>query len=197
MEDTTSLTDELTVSMQAVAGIVDTGHARGIINVDCWDRNGNLLWHETIENLVPTLGKNWILNSAYTGSAYTAAEYMGLISSVSFSALAVGDTAAQINGSNGWKEVLNTGTNTPPYGTVRPTLAYSAAASGAIATSAAASFVFTNSGTVQGAFIVGGSGASATVGNTSGTLTNEGTFTTPQPVVSTNTITCTHTLTLT
>lgn len=194
MDDRTKTDDAFGASMQAVAGIMDTGQARGIINVDCWDADGNLLWHETIENLVPTLGKNWILNSAYAGSSYTAAEFMGLISSVGFSALSAADTAAS---HAGWNEVANTGTNTPPYGTVRPTLAYAAASAGAIATSAAASFVFTNSGTVQGAAIWGGSGASATVGNTSGTLTNEGTFATPQPVVSTNTITCTHTITLT
>ena len=119
---------------------------------------------------------------------------VALISSVGFTALAAGDT---MSSHAGWNEAQNTGTNTPSYGTVRPTLTYGAASGGVISTSSTNSFVATSAGTVQGAFVVGGSGASATVANTGGVLMNEGTLGTPQPVISGNTVTIGHTLTLT
>jgi len=192
--DSAQASDNINAMMNAGAIVSDDLPIKGILNFECHDADGNLLWQEIVENLVTTVGKNQILNSAYSSSAYTSAEYMGLISSVGFTALAAGDT---MSSHAGWNEAQNTGTNTPSYGTVRPTLTYGAASGGVISTSSTNSFVATSAGTVQGAFVVGGSGASATVANTGGVLMNEGTLGTPQPVISGNTVTIGHTLTLT
>ena len=53
------------------------------------------------------------------------------------------------------------------------------------------------SGTIEGAFIVTGTSASATVGTTTGVLFSAGAMITPQPVVNGNTVTMTYTLNLT
>jgi hypothetical protein len=77
------------------------------------------------------------------------------------------------------------------------TCAWSAASAGTKALSAGLTFTFTGAGTVQGAFIVTGSGAVTTLMSTAGTLYAEGVLGTPQPVVSTNTLTLSYSTTLT
>ena len=81
----------------------------------------------------------------------------------------------------GWLE--GGGANAPTYTGNRKTAAWSAAASGAKALSAALSFAITSTGTVKGAFLCYGSGASATKDNTSGTLWSAGTFSTGDKAV--------------
>jgi hypothetical protein len=165
----------------------------------CRDKDGNELWREEFDNLLTQTGKAFLLDQALAGSAYTAADYMGLISSTSFTAVSGADTPTS---HSGWLEAG--GANAPTYSGNRATCAWSAATtSGASAysatkaLSAALSFTFTGSGTVQGAFIVAGSGANATIGNTGGILYSAGTFGTPQPVVSTNVLTVSYQTTIT
>lgn len=165
----------------------------------CRDSRGKVLWIEEFDNLLTQIGKALLLDEGLAGSSYTAVEYMGLISSTSFSAVSGGDTMAS---HSGWLEAGNA--HAPTYSGTRATTVWSAATlSGASAYSATKSlsaglvFTMTGSGTVQGAFIVGGSGASSTIDNTSGTLYSAGTFGTPQPVVSTNTVTVSYSTTIT
>lgn len=192
--DTAGSGDAVSASM-ATGADVSGGEMvlHGHFDMRCLNNAGEVLWEEGFDNLVTTAGKNFLLDQALAGSAYTAAEYLSLISSAGFSTIVAADT---MGSHAGWFEVDNT-THLPYYGTTRPTAAWSAAAGGAKALSAAASFVFTNSGTVQGGFLVGGSGASASVGNTGGVLISAGTLTTPQPVINGNTIQMSYTLTLT
>lgn len=135
-------------------------------------RDGQVIWEDTFANVVTTVGKNLALDTYLAGSSYSVTgPYMGLISSTSYSAVAAGDT---MSSHAGWLEAGSA--NAPTYSGNRKTAAWSAAASGSKALSSALSFAITGTGTVKGAFLVFGSGASASVGNTSGTLYSAGLF---------------------
>ncbi|OJW26188.1 MAG: hypothetical protein BGO49_00315 [Planctomycetales bacterium 71-10] len=142
--------------------------AHGRYALECRDKDGNVKWRDEIRNLVTTQGKNDQLDKHLAGASYTAAWYMGLVSSVSYSAAAVGDTAAQINGSNGWKEAGLA--NAPAYTGNRPAMAFASASGGVKATSAPCSFSFTASGTIKGAFVA----SAATRDGTTGVLYSVG-----------------------
>lgn len=146
---------------------------KGKFTVECIGSDGAVKWRDEIENTVVTVGKNLMLDTALAGSAYTVTgPFMGLISSVSFSAISAADTMAS---HAGWTEAGVT--NAPTYTTPRKTCAWSAASAGAKALSAALSFAITGTGTLKGGFIVYGSGAVSTIDNTSGTLFSAGLFT--------------------
>lgn len=191
-KDTLSLLEGL----GAVAGM---GHVaeeelelRGHFSMVCRDEDGLELWREEFDNLVVTVGKNIMLSTLMTGSGYTVTgPFMGLISSTSFTGVAAGDT---MSSHSGWLE--SGGANTPTMSSTRQTCVWAAASGGSIALSAGLSFVFTGAGTVQGAFIVLGSGAVNTVGSTAGTLFSAGAFGTPQPVISGNTLTVSYSLSM-
>ena len=160
-------------------GIGEHAEAHGRYVIECIGPDGKLKWRETIENIVQTVGKNLALDTFLAGSAYTVTgPYMGLISSTSYTAVAAGDTMAS---HAGWLEAG--GANAPTYTGNRKTAVWSAAASGSKALSAALSFAITSTGTVKGAFLCFGSGASATKDNTSGTLWSAGTFSTGDKAV--------------
>jgi len=145
-------------------------------------------WEGSFSNLVTTVGKNAGLDNNLSGSGYTAAWYLGLISSTSYTAVAVGDTMAS---HSGWLEAG--AANAPTYSGSRKTTAWSAASAGSKALSAGLVFTFTGSGTVKGCFM----NTVATVDGTTGTLYSAGLFTGgDQPVVSTNTLTVTYTASL-
>ena len=166
-------------------------HGRYIIK--CFDKDGNLKWSDTAENVVTTVGKNLALDTYLAGSAYTVTgPYMGLISSTSYSGVAAGDT---MSSHAGWLEAGNA--NAPTYTSPRKTCVWSSAGSGSKALSAALSFAITSTGTVKGCFIVFGTGALTTIDNTAGTLYSAGLFTGgDKAVVNTDTLNVTYTASL-
>ena len=104
----------------------EKAEAHGRYDVECRGSDGRIKWHETIDNIVCTVGKNLMLDTALAGAAYTTTgPYMGLISSVSFTAVAASDT---MTAHSGWLE--SGGTNAPTYSGNRKTAVFSAAASG-------------------------------------------------------------------
>jgi hypothetical protein len=161
------------------SGIGESADAHGRYEIECIGVDGKFKWREIIENVVQTVGKNLALDTFLAGSAYTVTgPYMSLISSTSYSAVSAGDT---MSSHAGWLEAG--GTNAPTYSGNRKTAVWSAATAGAKALSAALSFAITSSGTVKGAFIVYGSGASNTKDNSGGTLWSAGTFSTGDKAV--------------
>jgi len=161
------------------SGVSEQAEAHGVFTAECIGADGKLKWRDTIENVVATVGKNLALDTFLAGAAYTVTgPYMGLISSTSYSAVSAGDTMAS---HAGWLEAG--GTNAPTYTGNRKTAVWSAATAGGKALSAALSFAITGTGTAKGAFLVFGSGASATKDNTSGILWSAGTFSTGDKAV--------------
>lgn len=155
-------------------------------------------WAADAPNVVTDVGANFLLDSALAGSSYTVVgPYMGLIGAVSYTGIpVVGDTmSSHASTSHVWTE--GGATNAPTYSGSRKTVSWNAAASRAKAPSSAPVFTFTGSGTAKGVFLVSGSGASATIDNTSGTLVSAGLFSGgDQAVVSTNTLTVTYSISL-
>jgi hypothetical protein len=150
----------------------DRLRAHGRFEVHCHGADGRLKWHDVIDNVVATVGKNLAFTTFLNGSAYTVTgPFMGLISGTSFTAVAAADT---MSSHAGWLEAGNA--NAPTYSGNRDTCVWAAASAGSIALSAALLFTFTGSGTVQGCFIVYGSGAVNTIDSTAGTLWSAGVF---------------------
>jgi hypothetical protein len=171
----------------------ESAEAHGFYTVECHDSNGNLKWVDVIENVVATVGKNLALDTYLAGSAYTVVgPFMGLISSVSYSAVAAADT---MTSHAGWLEAGIT--NAPTYSSGRKTCVWSSASAGSKALSASLSFSITGTGTVKGCFIVFGTGAVSTVDNTAGTLYSAGLFTGgDKAVVNTDTLSVSYTASL-
>lgn len=160
----------------------------GYYNVECLDLDGNIKWTDTIQNLVTTAGKNDLLDKYLAGSSYTAAWYVGLISTTSYSAVAAADTASS---HAGW---LESGlANGPTYSqSTRVLAAWSSASAGSKATSAACAFSITSSSTVKGAFLT----SSSTKDGTGGTLYSAGLFSGGDKVVASgDTVNVTYTAT--
>lgn len=170
----------------------ETLQVHGHYEVEHHDLDGKLVWKAEIDNVVATVGKNLAFDTFLAGSAYTVTgPYIGLISSVSFSAVSAADTMAS---HAGWLEAGSA--NAPTYSGNRPTCAWSAATAGAKALSPAATFTITGSGTVEGCFIVYGSAATNAVGGTVGTLWSAGTFTGGALSVSAGTLTVNYSVSM-
>jgi hypothetical protein len=136
------------------------GGFMGVYKIKCFNQDGILAWEDLAHNILTTQGKNHILDNYLAG-----AFYIGLISSVGYSALVAGDTATEINGTNGWKEAATA--NAPDYSELtRPAATFGAAASGGLkTTSSPASFSMSENGTLKGAFLCTSSVKDGTAGS--------------------------------
>lgn len=184
---------KVSAQLAARSGVAEDMKAVGIFHAICRDKDGNVKWTDTFPNTVATVGKNLSLDTILAGAAYTVTgPFMGLISSVSFSAISAADTMAS---HAGWTEAGVT--NAPTYTVPRKTAVFSAAAAGAKSLSAGLLFTFTGTGTVKGAFIVFGTGAVSTIDNASGVLLSAGLFTGgDRAVLASDTLTISYTLSM-
>lgn len=141
-------------------------------------------WEEANCNLITTVGKNNILDNHFTGSAYTAAWFTGLIDNASFTALAAADTMAA---HAGWIEFVgySNGTRIAP--------SWTTASAGSKAYSTPVSFAITAAATLNGAFI----NSVSTKSGTTGVLCSEGSFAATRIVANGDTLNVSYTSTLT
>lgn len=82
---------------------------------ECYDRDGNLKWTETVHNLVTDAGLDDLLSKYFKGSSYTAAFYAGLKSTGTPSAadtLASHVSWTEITGYTGNRQTLVLGSVT-------------------------------------------------------------------------------------
>ncbi len=175
MQDNLEAADGLKTTVARGGPVDERAGATGVYHVDCF-RGEALVWSDEIHNTVMTEGKNTALNAYLSGAAYTTTgPFVGLISSTSFTAISSADTAAQLAGTNGWREAGTA--QGPSYsGGGRKTPVWAAASGGAKAFNAPLVFSVTGTGTVKGAFLVYGAGASSTYDTTTGQLYSAGLF---------------------
>lgn len=136
--------------------------------IECFDKNGNLKWAEDIHNIVPTAGKNNILDIYFKGAAYTAAWFLGLKGN---GTAVAADTLAS---HPSWSE-------TNPYSGNRPAITWGVSSAGANVASMV-SIAINATATVAGAFL-----ASVNTG-TSGILYSVADFASPRSVASGDTM---------
>lgn len=167
----------------------DKVKAGGVFTIQCHDKDGNLKWEAATPNLVVNVGLQDMNAKYFTGSAYTAAWYLGLYGAGASNTPAAGDT---MSSHAGWTEVTAYSQSTRPacsFGT--PTTA-----DPSVATNSASPATFSINGTttVGGAFLT----SNNTKGGTTGTLFSAADFSSPgdRSVVSGDTLSVTYTFSL-
>ena len=190
--------DHAEVTMQSnVTGAESVG-IEGHYHVVCRDADGNIKWEEGFPNLVNAVGKQLMLDTLLSGSSYTTVgPFLGLISGTGLT-FAAADTLS----SKSWTEFTN---YTVGGSAVRGTAVFGSATSTGttptnVTTKTATAITYTitgGGGTVGGCFLVTGSGASSTQGNTSGTLYSAGAFGTAKITTAGDTVSVTYSTTAT
>lgn len=153
----------------------------GFYKVECRDAAGNIKWSDDFKNTVVTQGKNFMLDTTFEGSTYTAAWYMGLVDGATSPTYNAADTLLT---HAGWTE------NTDYTGD-RAAVTWNAATGGSKTTDAIA-FAIDATATIAGALMC------TVATGTSGTLYSVGNFTGgSRAVASGDTLNVTYTTTLT
>jgi hypothetical protein len=164
--------------------------AKGRFIVECFDKDGNLKWREDNENLVVNVGLQDMNTKYFSGSAYTAAWYIGLYGAGASSTPVAADTMAS---HAGWTE------NTSYSNATRPQAVFGTAstANPSVISNSASVAVFNINGTttVGGAFLV----SNSTKGGSTGTLFSASDFQSPgdRSVVNGDTLNVTYQFSLT
>jgi len=180
--------DVIGSSLTRTIGAGDNARAHGEYKLQCFDSEGNLKWEEKTHNLVVNQGLQDMNTKYFSGSSYTAAWYIGLVTGPgSGTSFAAGDTLAS---HAGWTEFVN-------YSGSRKAAVFGTATTAdpsVINNSASpASFGITSSGgVVAGAFLC------SVASGTSGILFSESDFQSPgdRTVVSGDTLNVTYTFSL-
>jgi hypothetical protein len=190
--------DRAEVTMQSNVAGSETVGIEGHYHVVCRDADGNIKWEDEFPNLVNAGGKQLMLDTLLSGTSYTTVgPFLGLISGTSLT-FAAADTLS----SKTWTEFTN---YTVGGSAVRGTASFSSATSSGttptnVTTKTASAITYTitgGGGTVGGCFLVTGSGASSTQGNTSGTLYSAGAFGTAKVTTAGDTVSVTYSTTAT
>lgn len=119
-------------------------HFTGQMYLVARDSEGSLLWYDRMENAPVTVGLTDVLSAAFDDGTQRPIWYIGLIDQLNFQQLASSDTMAS---HSGWRELTGYSGGTRK--------AWQVAVGTAVAFSSdATEFIFTESCTVKGAFVV-------------------------------------------
>ena len=191
--------DHAKISMQSNVVGAETVGIEGGYHVVCRDVDGNVKWEDQFPNLVNAVGKQLMLDTLLSGSAYTTVgPFLGLISGASPTFAASDTMASHV----GWTEFTN---YTVAGSALRGAASFASATSSGttptnVTTKTAAALTYTITGaggTVYGCFLVTGSGAVSTQSSTAGTLYSEGNFTTAKVTTAGDTVSVTYSTTAT
>lgn len=180
--------DTVACSVVRNAGPSEAANGGGVFTIQCFDKDGKLKWEEQSHNLVVNEGLADMNDKYFTGSGYTAAWYLGLISG-SGPTIAAGDTLAS---HAGWTEVpVSTG-----YTGNRKAVTFGSATT-------ADPSVISNSGSASqfamlGTYVVSGAFLCSVASGTSGVLFSASEFDAPgdRSVVNGDTLNVTYTFNL-
>jgi hypothetical protein len=187
--DKTTSTDQMTAGLVMGTQSGEKAAATGVYTIQCFDAQGNLKWEAESKNLVVNVGLQDMNAKYFTGSAYTAAWYIGLYGAGASNTPAASDT---MSSHAGWTE------NTGYSNATRPVCTFGTptTANPSVATNSAspASFTINATSTVGGAFLV----SNSTKGGTTGTLYSAADFSAPgdRSVASSDILNVTYTLSL-
>jgi hypothetical protein len=133
-------------------------------------RDGEVIAEFDQPNVITTEGKNHLLNVVFHGATPLTSWYIGLIDSVGYTAVAAGNTYAEIGGTNAWSEDEDyTDDANSDSDVTRPLWIEDAASSGSISGSSPSVFNIDSNGTLKGLFVCAGANA-----QTKGDSTNTG-----------------------
>ncbi len=188
LNDKSSTSDAVSAGLVAKVGFNERTSAGGVFTVQCFDKDGNLKWEDSMHNLVVNEGLQDMNAKYFTGSSYTGAFYLGLVtgpgSGTSYSAT---DTLAT---HGGWTEFTN-------YTGSRKAVTFGAATSAdpSVIGNSASPSQFTISG---GGGVVAGAFLCTVASGTSGILFSEADFQSPgdRTVVAGDTLNVTYTFSL-
>lgn len=166
--------------------LIHKGHVGFVYVYECFDAEGNLKWSEREENIIPDVGRDYILTAALLSGTQLPNWYIGIYENVRVPL--TGDTMTTLMADCG---EITTYTSS---GSLRLALTPDALSAGVFSNlSNKAEFVFTSAKTVRGGFIA----SSAAQGSTSGTLLSAVSNSSPKVVAAGETLSVTAGLSLT
>jgi hypothetical protein len=186
--DKASTSDAVSAGLVAKVGFDERSRAGGVFHVQCFDKDGNLKWEDSMHNLVVNEGLQDMNTKYFKGSTYTAAFFLGLITGpASGTSYVAGDN---LTTHSGWTEFTN-------YSGSRKAVTFGTAttADPSVISNSASPAQFSISGAggvVAGAFLC------TVASGTSGILFSEADFQAPgdRTVVSGDTLNVTYTFSL-
>jgi len=193
--------DQAEITLQASAINNETVGIEGHYHVECRDANGNLKWSEDFDNQVVQVGKIFMLQQTLlTSPVALVGPYLGLVSGSS-NTFSPTDT---MTSHAGWTEfTAYTVSSSAVRGTAvfsTPTGNNNTTPGSNVVTAAASAITYTitgSGGTIGGCFLVTGTGASNSLGNTGGTLYSAGAFGTAKTTTAGDTVSVTYSTTAT
>jgi hypothetical protein len=176
-------TDKAAASVDLGGDLKSGARGGGVFHVQCFDKDGNLKWEEKAHNLVVNEGLQNMNDEYFTGSGYSAAWYLGLVTGPGAgNTYAAGNTLAS---HSGWTENTDYSGNRKAVTFGTPTTADPSVIDNSGSPS---QFSMTGTATIAGAFL-----ASVDTG-TSGVLFSVSNFQSPgdRAVVSGDTLNVTY-----